>query len=98
MMRTSRSKSMPRLVHTMAARNATSMAATIGVNSRVSTGAMFSMTLCLASTSHEAPTTAPSAPQASTHDETNSPASMSMAANAACVSAASTPPPSAIST
>jgi len=38
-----------------------------GVNSQVSTGAMFSMTLCLYSTSQAAMMTAPIAPQGSTH-------------------------------
>ena len=42
-----------------------------GVNSRVSTGAMFSTTLCLASTSHPATTTAATAPQGSSHCEMN---------------------------
>ena len=43
-----------------------------GVNSRVSTGAMFSTTLCLASTSHPATTTAATTPQGRSHCEMNS--------------------------
>ena len=58
---------MPALVQTKATRNASSTAVNSGVNSRVSTGAMFSMTPCLASTSHPATTTAPTAPHGSSH-------------------------------
>jgi hypothetical protein len=46
------------------------MAAKSGVNRRVNTGAMFSITLCFTSTSQEAITTAPTAPQGSSHDLT----------------------------
>ena len=53
-----------------ATRKASSTAVNSGVNSRVSTGAMFSTTLCLASTSHPATTTAATAPQGSSHCET----------------------------
>src|SRR3712207_7505219 len=45
-----------------------STAAKRGVKRRVNTGAMFSITLCLASTSQEATTTAPTAPHGSNHD------------------------------
>ena len=45
-------------VQTMVARNASSTTVNSGVNSRVSTGAMFSMTLCLASTSQDPTMTA----------------------------------------
>ena len=50
-----------------------------GVNTRVSTGAMFSTTLCLASTSHAATTTAAMAPQGSSHIAMNSSGSIPMA-------------------
>ena len=42
-----------------------------GVKTLVRTGAMFSITLCLASTSHATTTTAPTAPQGSTHAAMN---------------------------
>ena len=78
-MSTSRSTSMPRPVHSSVPRNATSTAAKSGVKRRVSTGAMFSMTLCLASTSHEATTTAARAPQGRIHDSKKGSTSMPMA-------------------
>ena len=59
---TSRCMPTPRPVHNIAPRKVTSMVAKSGVKMRVSTGAMFSMTLCFASTSHEATRTAPAAP------------------------------------
>ena len=49
-------------VHAMVARNTSSTTVNSGVNSRVSTGAMFSMTLCFASTSQDPTMTAPIAP------------------------------------
>ena len=52
-MSTSRSTLMGLPVHAIVARNARSSTVNNGVNSLVSTGAMFSMTLCFASTSHE---------------------------------------------
>ena len=73
------------------------MSANSGVNSIVSTGAMFSTTRCFDSTSHAETITAPAAPDGITHAATLSgfrPAGWTMAA----VSAISTPPPSAIST
>src|SRR5687767_11426672 len=57
-----RPMSTPRPVHSRVPRNVTSTAANKGVKRRVNTGAMFSITLCLASTSQEATTTAPTAP------------------------------------
>ena len=76
----------------------TSTAAKRGVKRRVSTGAMFSITLCLASTSHEATTTAPAAPQGKSHDSMNGSGSIPMALNSTTMNAVRTPPPSAIST
>ena len=61
-MSVSRSMSTPPPVQSSAPRNVTSTAAKRGVKRRVSTGAMFSITLCLASTSQEATRTAPAAP------------------------------------
>ena len=49
-------------VHAIVARNASSRIVNSGVNSLVSTGAMFSMTLCFASTSQDPMMTAPAAP------------------------------------
>ena len=67
---------------------------------RVSTGAMFSMTLCFASTSHAPTSTAPAAPHGSSHVSHSRWACSSrpMAENMPRVKAPSTPPPSAIST
>ena len=78
-MRTSRSTSIPLPVHTMVTRNARSRRVKRGVNSRVSTGAMFSMTLCLASTSQPAMTTAPMTPQGRIQDSRSRSASRPMA-------------------
>ena len=69
-----------------------------GVNSRVSTGAMFSTTLCLASTSHEATMTAPIAPQGMIHCPASHSTLIPIASNIITVKAVSTPPPSAMST
>jgi hypothetical protein len=63
--------STPRPVHRTVAKNVTSKAAKSGVKRRVNTGAMFSTTLCFASTSQEAIRTAPAAPQGSSHDPMN---------------------------
>ena len=65
-MSTFRSMSTPRPVQSRVPRNMISTAAKRGANRRVNTGAMFSITLCFASTSQEAITTAPAAPQANT--------------------------------
>ena len=76
---------------------AASITANSGVKSIVSTGAMFSTTRCFDSTSQAATTTAPAAPDGSTHSMTRStstPAGSRMAA----ISPMSTPPPRAIST
>ena len=59
---------------------------------------MFSITLCLASTSHEAITTAPMAPHGSSHDWKNGSTSTPMAWKIIAMNAVSTPPPRAIST
>ena len=59
---------------------------------------MFSITLCLASTSQEAITTAPRAPQGIIHRSKKGSGSMPMAWNSIAVRAVRTPPPSAIST
>ena len=69
-----------------------------GVNRRVSTGAMFSMTLCFASTSHEPTMTAPIAPHGMSQSWAIHSGFMPMAANIIIVNAVSTPPPSAMST
>ena len=69
-----------------------------GVNSLVSTGAMFSMTLCFASTSQDPMMTAPAAPHGISQPPTNHAAFMSMAENIMTVKAVTTPPPSAMST
>ena len=69
-----------------------------GVNSRVSTGAMFSMTLCFASTSHEPTMTAPAAPHGMSQSRAIQSGFKPMAANIIIVNPVSTPPPSAMST
>ena len=69
-----------------------------GVNRRVSTGAMFSMTLCLASTSHEPTRTAPIAPQGTSQSWAIQSGFIPMAVNIIIVNAVSTPPPRAMST
>ena len=97
-MSTLRSRWMPRPVHAMVARKVTSTAAKSGVNSRLSTGAMFSITLCFASTSHDATTTAPAAPHGTSHRSTNHSASAPMLAKIPIVNIVSTAPPSAMST
>ena len=76
----------------------TSTAAKSGVKRRVNTGAMFSITLCLASTSQEATRTAPAAPHGSSHDSTKGSASIPMALKIITMNAVRTPPPRAIST
>ena len=76
---------------------ATSITANNGVKTLVSTGAMFSITLCFASTSQATTTTAPTAPHGSTHDVTNRLTSMSIASKTPSVRAMRTTPPNAIS-
>ena len=85
-------------VHAIVARNTSSRTVNSGVNSLVSTGAMFSMTLCLASTSQDAMMTAPAAPHGISQPATNQSAFISMAANIIKVKPVKTPPPSAMST
>ena len=69
-----------------------------GVNSLVSTGAMFSMTLCFASTSQDPMMTAPAAPHGISQPPMNHPGFISMAENNMAVKPVTTPPPSAMST
>ena len=69
-----------------------------GVNSLVSTGAMFSMTLCFASTSQDPTMTAPAAPHGISQPATNQSGFMSMARNIMNVKRMTTNPPSAMST
>jgi hypothetical protein len=85
-------------VHAIVARNASSRTVNSGVNSLVSTGAMFSMTLCFASTSQAPMMTAPIAPHGSSQPNMNHAAFMPMDANIIAVKPISTPPPSAMST
>ena len=97
-MSTSRSMSTPRPVHSTVPRNMTSTAANSGVKRRVNTGAMFSITLCLASTSQEAITTAPAAPHGRTHDSKKGSMSIPMAWKIIAMNPMRTPPPRAIRT
>ena len=97
-MSTSRSTSTPRPVQRSVPRNTTSAAAKRGVKRRVSTGAMFSTTLCLASTSHDATTSAASAPHGSSHDSKKGSMSIPIARKISARKAMSTPPPSAMRT
>ena len=69
-----------------------------GAKSRVRTGAMFSMTLCFASTSQVAITVAPAMPQGPIQLSAYGSASMPMAWKRSMVSPTSTTPPSPIST
>jgi hypothetical protein len=93
-----RSTSMPLLVQPMAMRKASSTAVNSGVNSRVSTGAMFSTTPCLASTSQPATTIAAALPQGSSHCLLNTCGSTPMAVKVPNMKAIRTPPPSPMST
>ncbi len=95
-MSTSRSTSMPLPVQAIVSRKATSTAVNSGVNRRVSTGAMFSMTLCLASTSQALMRTAPTAPHGITHVVTSLSGSRPMAWKRNAVMPIRTPPPRAI--
>ncbi len=85
-------------VHAIVARNASRRRVNSGVNSLVSTGAMFSMTLCFASTSQDPMMTAPAAPHGISQPATNQSGFISMAENIMNVKAVVTPPPSAMST
>ena len=69
-----------------------------GVNSLVSTGAMFSMTLCFASTSQDPTMMAPAAPHGMSQRATNQSGFMSMARNIMNVKSTKVNPPSAMST
>ena len=89
---------MPELVQPTATRKASRTAVNSGVNSRVSTGAMFSTTLCLASTSHPATTTAAIAPQGSSHSQMNAFGTIPMAWKVPPMNAVRTPPPRAMRT
>jgi hypothetical protein len=80
-------------VHAMVARNASSRRVKSGVKISVSTGAMFSMTLCFASTSHAAMSTAPTAPQGRIQVATSHSGLMPMEVKTNPVSTISTPPP-----
>jgi hypothetical protein len=79
-------------------RNAISTAAKSGVKSRASTGAMFSITLCLASTSHDAITTPRRLAVGSSHDSKKGSMSIPMAEKINAMNPISTPPPRAIRT
>src|SRR5690606_36279479 len=94
-MSTPRSMSIPRPVQISVTRKVTSTAANSGVKRRARTGAMFSMTLCLASTSHAPTMTAPIATHGSSHVLRKSSMSSPMERKVSAVSALKTPPPSA---
>ncbi len=85
-------------VHAIVARNTSSRTVNSGVNSLVSTGAMFSMTLCFASTSQDPTMTAPIAPHGISQPCANHSAFVLMAWNIISVKPVRTPPPSAMST
>ncbi len=95
-MSTSRLTSMPLPVHATVARNASRRRVNRGVNSSVSTGAMFSMTLCFASTSQAATTTAPTAPQGRIQVATSDSGRTPIEVKTKAVSPISTPPPRAM--
>ena len=97
MISTSRWMSTARPVPSTTPKNTSSTIVNSGVNSRASTGAMFSITLCFASTSQEAISTAPAAPHGSIHDWMTGSTRMPTAWKIPAVSPTSTPPPSAIS-
>ncbi|MCU0251296.1 MAG: hypothetical protein MUE61_13860 [Vicinamibacterales bacterium] len=69
-----------------------------GAKIRVRTGAMFSMTLCFASTSQEATTAAPTAPHGTIQCWRYGSILMPIASKMPTDRAMSTPPPSAMST
>jgi hypothetical protein len=85
-------------VHAIVARNTRRRTVNSGVKSLVRTGAMFSITLCFASTSQDPMMTAPAAPHGISQPPTNQSGFMSMAENIMNVNAVATPPPSAMST
>ena len=97
-MSTFRSTSTPRPVHAIVARKASRTMANSGVKSRVSTGAMFSMTLCFASTSQDADDHRPDRARTGSATAPATRRSSPMASNIIIVKAVSTPPPSAMST
>ena len=97
-MSTSRFTLMGLPVHAIVARNARSSMVNSGVNSLVSTGAMFSMTLCFASTSQDPMMTAPAAPHGISQPATNQSGFIPMALNIMNVKKVMTNPPSAMST
>ncbi len=90
--------SIGRPVQAIVARNTSRRTVKSGVNRRVSTGAMFSMTLCFASTSHEPTRTAPAAPHGTSQSSAIQSGFMPMAVNIIIVNAVNTMPPSAMST
>ena len=77
-------------------RHARSMSVKSGVKSSVSTGAIFSMTLCLASTSQPAMMTAPMAQHGITHPVRSTSTSRPMAPKMNTVIPVRTPPPAAM--
>ena len=89
---------MPLPVHAIVTSKASRAAANSGVNRRVRTGAMFSTTLCFASTSQAPTMTAPMAPHGSIHCWANHSTSAPMAAKLTAVKPVRTPPPKAMST
>ncbi len=88
---------MPRPVPSTMPRYTSSTIAKSGVKRRVSTGAMFSITLCLASTSQEAIRTAPVAPHGSSHDWKNVSMSTPIDWKSMAMRPVRTPPPRAMS-
>ena len=97
-MSTSRSIRSPVPVQAVVKRNASRAAAKSGVNTRVSTGAMFPATFAFVSASQPETTMAPRAPEGITHSSTSHSASTPMARKVIMVSPTRTTPPSAIST
>jgi hypothetical protein len=85
-------------VHAIVPRNTSSRTVKSGVNSRVSTGAMFSMTLCFASTSQDPMITAPTIPHGTIQPPINRSGFTPMDLNIIAVKPIRTIPPSAIST
>ena len=90
--------SIGRPVQAIVARNTSRRMVKSGVNSRVSTGAMFSITLCFASTSQEATSSAPMPPQGTSQSSASQSAFMPMALNIITVNEMSTSPPRAMRT
>ncbi len=96
-MRTSRSTLMTPPVQIMAATKTRSRAVKSGVKSQVSTGAMFSMTLCLCSTSQAAMMTAPIAPHGRTQPASALSGLRPMVSKMKLARPIRTPPPRAMS-